>query len=467
LRLAIAAEGSIISTRYGLLLGLTLITLAAWGVHPASAAPPANDNFAAATVVSVPFSDALNDSEATTEPLEPDPSCAVFDKTVWYSFTPSSNANYAISTAGSNHLNAIGIYTGPSLVALAELDCDDSSQAGTALGLSALAGTTYRIQIGPDVSSGPNPGGNLVVVIDTDPDTDRVPSAIDNCPNNANANQNDVDADGMGDVCDPDDDNDTVPDLSDNCLLVPNPLQEDNDGDGVPGQEGWDFGGDACDNDDDNDLVGDVAEPPCGADAFDGGVRPERTDGVFAGEDEDGDAAIDEALPSGAADADCDGDGYPGQREAGTPLCGNGVNDDFKVDGPVPDDTVIDDGCPGGPPAEGAFSEAQFKIGTNDQDPCGIPGWPSDLVSGGIPESTNRVTIGDLTSYLAPDRKLDKSPGHPSFNQRWDITPGRGVFNAWTNVNDLTSLFAGESGSPPMLGGQRAFGSALGCPWPP
>jgi hypothetical protein len=42
--------------------------------------------------------------------------------------------------------------------------------------------------------------------------------------------------------------------------------------------------------------------------------------------------------------------------------------------------------------------------------------WPADFISGGIPESTDRVTLQDLTSFLAPVRRLDKSPGHADFN---------------------------------------------------
>ncbi len=161
-----------------------------------------------------------------------------------------------------------------------------------------------------------------------------------------------------------------------------------------------------------------------------------------------------------ACDPDDDGDGYTDSAEAGTPLCGDGRNEDNL------DDSVVDDGCPGGPAQSGTFSEAQFKVGTDGLDPCGQASWPSDFIWGGIPESTNKLNIMDLTSFLAPARRLDTSPGHPNFNQRWDLVPGRGMFANWIVVNDMTALIAGTTGFPPMFGGAKAFNGPL-CPFLP
>ena len=87
-----------------------------------------------------------------------------------------------------------------------------------------------------------------------DIDHDGVINESDNCPNTANADQSDIDTDGIGDVCDEDIDNDTIRNSSDNCPYASNFDQNDSDSDGM---------GDACDpfpydeeNDIDNDGVG-------------------------------------------------------------------------------------------------------------------------------------------------------------------------------------------------------------------
>ena len=127
-----------------------------------------------------------------------------------------------------------------------------------------------------------------------------------------------------------------------------------------------------------------------------------------------------------SSDLDCDGDGYKGASEAHV------------------------------------FGDTNVR----DQDPCGTAAWPSDFVSGGIPDSTDRVTITDLTSFLAPVRHFNTSPPSAEYADRWDLVPGAGLFSKVINISDLTALLAGSSGNPPMLGGAKAFGGPS-CPWAP
>ena len=54
-----------------------------------------------------------------------------------------------------------------------------------------------------------------------DQDGDGIPDDVDNCPSIANADQADIDGDGIGNVCDADNDNDGVPNDADSCQGTP------------------------------------------------------------------------------------------------------------------------------------------------------------------------------------------------------------------------------------------------------
>ncbi|MCD4740033.1 thrombospondin type 3 repeat-containing protein, partial [archaeon] len=88
-------------------------------------------------------------------------------------------------------------------------------------------------------------------VCDDDRDGDGVPNDVDEFPDNPNEWE-DTDGDGEGDNYDTDDDNDGIPDEQDNCPKTPNPEQEDLDQDGI---------GDACDNDIDGDGEDNDTDP--------------------------------------------------------------------------------------------------------------------------------------------------------------------------------------------------------------
>ncbi len=109
----------------------------------------------------------------------------------------------------------------------------------------------------------------------------------------------------------------------------------------------------------------------------------------------------------------------------------------------------------------------EATIGTNPLDPCGTDGWPADLVSGSVPTSTNKVNIQDITSFLAPFRRLNSNLNDFPNNRRWDLVPGKGVSTFDINIMDLTALIAGTTGYPPMFNGTVKAFNGPECPIPP
>jgi hypothetical protein len=184
--------------------------------------------------------------------------------------------------------------------------------------------------------------------------------------------------------------------------------------------------------------------------------------------------------------SDLDGDGFFDADEAGAPLCLTPSNHDLLDDSASNDGceaagtpesncvTSVDDDADGrvndGCPQVGVVSEGAYNIGTNHLGRCGVgfsagqsSAWPLDLVSGGVPQSTDKVTIGDLASFLAPVRRLDTRPPNANFNQRWDLKPGPQFGSNWIGVSDLGALVSGVSGFPPMNSGQKVYGSSFVC----
>lgn len=112
------------------------------------AAPPPNDDFDSATVVtSLPFDTVLVDPEAT--PAADDPvACFYGGYSVWYAFTPDSTMNVAANTFGATSdgntlFLELSVWTGArGALAFAGADC---SQRGMLF--TAYAGTTYYVMV--------------------------------------------------------------------------------------------------------------------------------------------------------------------------------------------------------------------------------------------------------------------------------------------------------------------------------
>jgi PKD repeat protein len=195
-------------------------------------------------------------------------------------------------------------------------------------------------------------------------------------------------------------------------------------------------------SDTDCDLVFNTDEPPCDGDPLDGDIRPERLDGAFQGVSDDGDIDIDEPLAPEFLGQDCDGDGYIGSIENHVFSYLGQVNGDQKTCG-------------------------EYDLAFPDPIQVHTPSrrWPSDLVSGGVPDSTNRITITDVTSFVGPVPYSGTNVGTKPGDVRWDLAPGKGIYGTDINIADVTAVVSGRSGSPPMLDGARAFGGPP-CPWP-
>ena len=176
---------------------------------------------------------------------------------------------------------------------------------------------------------------------DEDNDDDGVNDDVDNCPTTHNSDQADFDNDGLGNVCGEDDDNDGIDDRydpnpydfdsdndgindgADNCILVSNANQADLDDDGV---------GDVCDDDRDNDNLPNDEDPfPNDVDGDSDGVNDnlDNCPSVFNPDQAD----FDNDGLGNVCDNDIDGDGVPNNEDP----------DDYNPNIPGDDDDDDDD----------------------------------------------------------------------------------------------------------------------------
>lgn len=136
--------------RSGLLLAIVLATT---GV--ASAAPPSNDDLAAATPIAIGEHLVISNEDATLEPEENDaPSCigdGLTGRTRWYSVTPARDGRLSFDLWGS-FTPVIVTYEGTGYASLGEVGCEAPDPtfglAGGSTAASVRAGHTYLLQIG-------------------------------------------------------------------------------------------------------------------------------------------------------------------------------------------------------------------------------------------------------------------------------------------------------------------------------
>ena len=134
---------------------VSALALAMLAVPIPALAAPTNDYFGSATAIgALPYSDSEDISLATTEPGEPQ-MCNFSPRTVWYSFTPSANAQVRADMVGSSFSDTnLRVYQAISSgifgLSLVPNGC---ATFGGSVTFSAQAGATYYLQAGTVFSS--------------------------------------------------------------------------------------------------------------------------------------------------------------------------------------------------------------------------------------------------------------------------------------------------------------------------
>lgn len=113
--------------------------------------PPANDNFAAAQVISG-CSGSVNGTNvsATKESGEPDHASSGGTRSVWYQWVAPSTSSVTITTAGSSYDTVMGVYTGSAVNSLTTIGTNDdvvSGDTSSRVIFNATGGVVYKIAI--------------------------------------------------------------------------------------------------------------------------------------------------------------------------------------------------------------------------------------------------------------------------------------------------------------------------------
>ena len=227
-----------------------------------------------------------------------------------------------------------------------------------------------------------------------DTDGDGILDDLDNCPETANANQADLDGDGIGDVCDSDIDGDGT-DNEDDAFPRDPEEDTDTDNDGIGNNE---------DTDDDGDGQSDEEEEAAGSDPNDPNDKAPDTDGDgtpdFADNDDDNDGVPDDEdncpTVKNPSQADFDGDGIGDVCDPDDDNDGQSDEDEIEAgsDPKDPDSTSEDTDGDGVPDSEDAFP--------NDPDE------DTDTDGDGVGDNEDTDDDGDGTLDTEDDFPLDE-----------------------------------------------------------
>jgi hypothetical protein len=292
----------------------------------------------------------------------------------------------------------------------------------------------------------------------------------DNCPDDPNPGQEDFDEDGAGDICDPcpTDPNDADPDMDgicsvdDNCPDDANPNQEDGDLDGV---------GNVCDN------CPDDANP--GQEDFDADGAGDICDTCT---DQDGDTYGDPGFPLNI----CPEDNCPTIPNDQTDSDGDGPGDECDPCFANPDPGCV--ACPAGSDSDGdgvcqpEFVPVEEGVGTdylaNTSDPgiVGLewvaedyvlgPGWQAGIYGVGYETGpppnaqdliTTPVPVGTRSVYTRVSFQVEAAADVTRFLAGADWDDG---FIIWLNGVELVRSAEMPAGDPawndPLLGGHES-----------
>ena len=116
------------------------------------AQPPANDDFAAAGVLSGDYTWAEGTTAgAGSETGEPDHAGQTAGHSVWYRWTPATSGRATIYICGADFDSVLGVYTGNSVGGLTEVAAGDDGyycdETDAGVEFDAVGGTTYRIAV--------------------------------------------------------------------------------------------------------------------------------------------------------------------------------------------------------------------------------------------------------------------------------------------------------------------------------
>ena len=259
-----------------------------------------------------------------------------------------------------------------------------------------------------------------------DPDQDLILSVIDNCEgaNSWYNNLEDLDGDGLGDICDPDRDGDGVPNGSDNAPSTYNPDQADSDSDGNP---------DVLDHDQDGDTKNDKGAVVSTSANLGGDGEAETVVKTMA------------TLLGGMREADTDADGDPDLIEVHVEDVNGGLLS-FDADGDGELEIIIKD--PGQPPSVYQEYDMSSMDPDSDVDIIVVGGGPLGLI---VPAPTDLDGDGEMETliwepevpFAAPiDADLD---GDSDVDVRWANAQSNAIDNCPGDGNTNQANFDGDA----------------------